>query len=126
MAEALIAKAKGDMTTAFAKMQQRYTSIVQGILTYNNSSTAKQLAALENSKSRQAERESALKREAELKQQKLDQQKRVNFLLIILVGLLALAALAALIFARAPHAAKRHCRPSRLIIHASTNRRSSS
>ena len=100
MAEALIAKAKGDMTTAFAKMQQRYTSIVQGILTYNNSSTAKQLAALENSKSRQAERESALKREAELKQQKLDQQKRVNFLLIILVGFLALAALAALIFAR--------------------------
>jgi len=76
MAEALIAKAKGDMTTAFAKMQQRYTSIVQGILTYNNSSTAKQLAALENSKSRQAERESALKREAELKQQKLDQQKQ--------------------------------------------------
>ena len=100
MAEALIAKAKGDMTTAFAKMQKRYTSIVQRILMSNNSSTAKQLANLESSKARQAERESALKREAALKQQKLDQQKRVNFLLIILVGLLALAALAALIFAR--------------------------
>jgi len=60
MAEALIAKAKGDMTTAFAKMQKRYTTIVQRILMSNNSSTAKQLANLESSKARQAERESAL------------------------------------------------------------------
>ena len=100
MAEALIAKSKGDMETAFAKMQERYTVIVQRILTSNNSSTAKQLANLEASKARQAERETALRREADLKQQKLDQQKRVNLLLMTIAGLLALATILALLFAR--------------------------
>ena len=100
MAEALIAKSKGDMETAFAKMQERYTVIVQRILTSNNSSTAKQLANLEASKARQDEREAALKREAVLKQAELDQQKQRNRLWMVIASLLALAAIFATLFAR--------------------------
>ena len=100
MAEALLARANGDMATAFAKMQQRFTIIVQRILTSNNNSTAKLLANLENSKGRQEERENALMREAELKQAKLEQQQRVNQLLMALAGFLGVAVICAVAFAR--------------------------
>ncbi len=100
MAEALLARAKGDMATAYIKMQQRFTIIVQRILTSNNNSTAKLLANLENSKGRQEERENALIREADLKQAKLEQQQRINQLLMALAGFLGIAAICAVAFAR--------------------------
>ena len=100
MAEALLARAHGDMVTSFAKMQERFTIIVQRILTSNNNSTAKLLANLENSKERQEERENALIREADLKQAKLEQQQRINQLLMALAGFLGIAAICAVAFAR--------------------------
>ncbi len=100
MAEALLAQANRDMVTAYAKMQQRFTIIVQRILTSNNNSTAKLLANLENSKGRQEERENALMREADLKQAKLEQQQRISQLLIALAGFLGVAAICAVAFAR--------------------------
>lgn len=100
MVEALLAQANGDIEMAFAKMRQRYTITVQRILTSNNSSTAKLLANLESSSTRQAEREAGLEREANLQKAKAEQKARVNHLLMMLVALLSLAALLAVIFAR--------------------------
>ena len=100
MADALMAQAKGDMATAYAKMQERNREKIQRILTSNNAGTAKLLANLENTKERQAEREAGLKREASLQKAKAKQQKRVSQLLMVLVGILSLAAILAVIFAR--------------------------
>ena len=100
MAEALLAQARGDMTTAFTKMRERFTIIVQRNLVSNNANTTKLLANLENSKERQAERENSLIREAELKQAKLEQQQRVNQLLMILAGFLGISVIFAVAFAR--------------------------
>lgn len=58
------------------------------------------LANLENTRERQLERETALKREAELKAVQLAQQKRLNAMLQIMLGLMFSALIAALIFLR--------------------------
>ncbi len=100
MADALIAQAHGDMQTAFSKMQARNRDKIQRILNTNNAGTAKLLANLENTKERQAEREAGLQREANLQKAKAEQQRRINQLLFVLVGLLSIAALLSGIFAR--------------------------
>lgn len=72
----------------------------QKLLRSYNENTAQILASLENTKERQAEREAGLKREANLQKAKAEQQKSLNQLLMILVGLLSIAAILAVVFER--------------------------
>jgi len=99
-AKASIAIAKGDRSEAFRLTTAVNDATIQELLTKYNSNTSKLLANLENSKDRQAEREAALQREANLKQEQLEQQKRINRLLMVLSGLFGIAALLAVAFAR--------------------------
>ena len=99
-AEALIALNKRDEALAIRLMNRRVDVNVQQILGRNNADTTTLLANLENNRERQEERENALKREADLKAAQLEAQKRINKLLMLLAGFLALATLAAIIFAR--------------------------
>ncbi len=99
-ARALIAMAKGDNLTSQRLMNQRLDANVQYILNANNGQTANMLAALQNTKERQDERESALLREAALKEVSLQRQKRVIILLFVSAAFLGVMAIGAAFFAR--------------------------
>jgi len=72
----------------------------QKFLANNSRDTTAMLASLENTKERQAEREAAAKREAELQALTIDRQRKVNRMLMILTLLMAIAAMTAVIFAK--------------------------
>jgi len=99
-AEALIALNQGQGERAIRLMNRRTDVSIQEILARNNTDTTNLLANLENTRERQEERENALRREAQLKAAQLEAQKRINRLLIIVAALLAIATIAASIFAR--------------------------
>lgn len=99
-AKALLALKEGNTDEALSLMNQRYDRKVTQILKTTNRDTMEMLAGLENSSERQAEREAALQREAALIQTKLDQQQRINKLLIAFLSLVALSGICALLFAR--------------------------
>ena len=99
-ARALIAMANGDNLTAQRLMNQRLDANVQYILNANNGQTASMLAALQNTKDRQDERETALQREADLKQIALERQRKVIVLLFVSAAFLAVLAIGAFFFAR--------------------------
>lgn len=98
--QALFALAVGDNIKAQELFNQRQDSSVQSILTKNNGETSKMLASLQNTKDRQDERESALKRESQLKQLALDRQKRVIWLLMAVAVILTALTFGAIAFAR--------------------------
>lgn len=99
-AYALIALNEGKTDDALALLNQRYDRKVTQILKTTNRDTMQMLASLENSSERQAEREAALKREAALVQTRLNQQQRINKLLIAFLLLVAMSGVGALLFAR--------------------------
>ena len=99
-AELGLAISSKDETQIYDKLNHLLDLNAQQHLRHYSSNTANILATLENTKERQAEREASLKREANLKQAELDQQKVATRLVAILAGLLALATLLAVIFAR--------------------------
>ena len=72
----------------------------QSLLRSYSTKTSKLVANLQNTKERQAEREAGLTREANLQKAKADQQRRVNQLLMLVIGLLSVAAILATAFAR--------------------------
>ncbi|WP_416878426.1 response regulator [Litorimonas sp.] len=99
-ANALIALEEGNIDKALSLLNQKYDRKVTQILKSTNRDTMEMLADLENSSERQAEREAALQREAALVQTKLDQQQRINKLLIAFLLLVAMSGVGALLFAR--------------------------
>ncbi|WP_418153111.1 ATP-binding protein [Litorimonas sp. RW-G-Af-16] len=99
-AEALIAIAEGQPLEGVKLLNRRLDESVQTILAANSRDTTALLASLENTRERQQEREKALIRENQLKAQKILVQQRVNRLLMVLLGLLGAALIAALFFAR--------------------------
>ena len=99
-ANGLLALAEGRNLDAIKIFNKRLDMSAQRILGLNNTDMTSLLASLENSRERQLERENSLIREAQLKAQKLAEQKKVNKLLWVLVGLLVLSLLGALLFAR--------------------------
>ncbi|WP_415810666.1 response regulator [Litorimonas haliclonae] len=99
-ANALIALKEGNLEKALSLLNQKYDRKVTQILKATNRDTMEMLAELENSSERQAEREAALQREAALIQTKLDQQQRINKLLIAFMLLIGLTGICALLFAR--------------------------
>ena len=99
-AKAAIAIAKGNKTEIIRLTMETNDATVQSLLRRYSDNTSELLANLENTKERQAEREAGLKREASLQKAKAKQQKRVSQLLMVLVGILSLAAILAVIFAR--------------------------
>ena len=99
-AKAAIAIAKGNKTEIIRLTMETNDATVQSLLRRYSDNTSELLANLENTKERQAEREAGLKREASLQKAKAKQQKRVSQLLMVLVGILSLAAILALLFAR--------------------------
>jgi len=92
-AKLAIAIAKGDQEATYKLSNVLLDLNAQNLLRSYSTNTSKLVASLENTKERQAEREDALKREAE-------QQKRTNQLLWVLVIFLSIAAVLAVIFAR--------------------------
>jgi len=92
-AKLAIAIAKGDQEATYKLSNVLLDLNAQNLLRSYSTNTSKLVASLENTKERQAEREDALKREAE-------QQKRTNQLLWLLVIFLSIAAVLAVIFAR--------------------------
>ena len=99
-AKAAIAIANGSRAEAFRLTTAVNDVTAQSLLRRYSDNTSELLASLENSKTRQAEREAGLKRETNLQKSKAEQKARVNQLLMALVALLSLAALSAVIFAR--------------------------
>lgn len=99
-ANGLLALAEGRDLEAIKIFNKRLDMSAQRILGLNNTDMTSLLASLENSRERQLERENSLRREAQLKAQKLAEQKKVNKLLWVLVGLLVLSLFGALLFAR--------------------------
>lgn len=99
-ANALIALEEGKIDKALSLLNQKYDRKVTQILQSTNRDTMEMLADLENSSERQAEREAALQREAALVQTRLDQQQRINKLLIAFLLLVAMSGVGALLFAR--------------------------
>jgi len=72
----------------------------QEFLANNSRDTTAMLAALENSRERQAEREAASAREANLQALTISRQKKLNRVLMVLSALLGLAVVAGLLFTR--------------------------
>ena len=99
-ANALIALEEGKIDKALSLLNKKYDWKVTQILKSTNRDTMEMLADLENSSERQAEREAALQREAALVQTRLDQQQRINKLLIAFLLLVAMSGIGALLFAR--------------------------
>ncbi len=99
-AKALIAQAENRTAESVKHFNARQDLAIKNILDANNQDTADLLATLENSRERQAERESALIREAELKAQKLAEEEKKNRLLMSLLALIGAALVASLLFAR--------------------------
>lgn len=102
-AETVIALKEGNVDKALILMNERYDTRVRGFLQERSNNTMEMLATLGNSSERQAERETALKREQALVQARLEQQQDINKLLLALVVLIGLSGLAALLFASHRH-----------------------
>lgn len=90
-AESLMAANRGETDFALALMKRRADILVDQVQSANSSDMSALLSSLENSRGRQAEREGALQREAELRAEQLKQKNRVNRMLWILIGLLTVA-----------------------------------
>ncbi|NNC38383.1 MAG: response regulator [Hyphomonadaceae bacterium] len=97
--QALIAIAKNDAPSTAKLLNDQLKSIVQLQLSRQSKGIQSLQANLENDKDRQAEREVALLREAELKQSELEAKQRSNVFLMALAGSLLLIAAAAIAFA---------------------------
>jgi signal transduction histidine kinase len=90
-AEALLAMHR-DETQLSIDLMKRWADLqIDSVQSSNSAGMTSLLSNLENTRERQAERESALQREAELKEIQLAQQNRLNRLLWILIGGLTLA-----------------------------------
>ncbi|RKQ68905.1 signal transduction histidine kinase [Litorimonas taeanensis] len=98
--QALIALKEGRADDALTLMNKRYDDRVKRFLMDGSNNTIELLASLENSSERQAERESALKREAALIQTRLDQQQKISRLLMALSALALSMGVIAILFAR--------------------------
>ncbi|MEM7729187.1 MAG: HAMP domain-containing sensor histidine kinase [Pseudomonadota bacterium] len=90
-AEALLAMHRGETAFALALMKRRADKLVTRVQSANSGNMSAMLSNLENTRSRQAEREDALQREAELRAIQLEQQNRLNRLLWVLICGLTLA-----------------------------------
>ncbi|MGB6318001.1 MAG: HAMP domain-containing sensor histidine kinase [Litorimonas sp.] len=90
-AESLLAMHRGETAYALALMKRRSDILVGRVRSANSGDMSAMLSNLENSRSRQAEREAALQREAELKAIQLEQKNRLNRMLWVLIGLLTVA-----------------------------------
>lgn len=90
-AEALIAMHRSEAEMALALMKHRTDLLVQRVQSSNSSDMTSLLTNLENTRGRQAERETALQREAELRAEQLKQKNRLNRLLWVLIALLTIA-----------------------------------
>jgi len=90
----------GDQDTALSLMNKRLDLTSQKLLTANMRDTTSMLAALENSRERQLERQAAAKREAELQAQTIQKQRNLNHMLMVLIAFLTAMVGAAIIFAR--------------------------
>lgn len=99
-AEALIAFAEGDIKLGQRLITERMDKYIQSTLRRSNEASAELIATLENSKSRQIERQSALQREAVLREAELQQKTVTNSLLIILTSFMAVAAVLSGLFGR--------------------------
>ena len=96
----LLALNDNDRDLALQLYNRRLDVTSQKLLTTSARDTTSMLASLENSRERQAERAAAAKREAELQEITIQEQRKLNRLLIILVGLLAMASICLLGFLR--------------------------
>ncbi len=93
--------AQSEDTQLATQLYSRQLDVVsQKFLDNNSRDTTAMLADLENSRERQAEREAATAREAELQAMTIDRQRKLNRLLMALVIFMALAMAAAILFAR--------------------------
>ncbi|MGB6229517.1 MAG: ATP-binding protein [Litorimonas sp.] len=90
-ARALLAASTGDPGEAVALMNRRLDLMIGKMYDRGAADTAAFLTHLENGRERQQERENALAREAELKAVQLEQQTKLNRMLWILLGGLAIA-----------------------------------
>lgn len=90
-AEALLAMHRGETAYSLALMKRRADMIVGRIHSANSGNMTAMLSNLENTRERQAEREAALQREAELQAVQLEQKNRLNRMLWILIGVLTVA-----------------------------------
>lgn len=99
----IIALKDGRVDEALSLMNNRFDKRVQRLLSESSNNTNEILASLENSSERQAEREEGLRREAAFIQSRLDQQKKITNLLILLTGLTLITGLGAMLFARKQH-----------------------
>jgi len=99
-AKALIAFDKGETRLGQKLMTQRMDQFIQSTLRTNSASASKLIANLENTKSRQIERQGALQREADLREAELKQQTVTNSLLLVLSVLMGMAAILSALFAR--------------------------
>lgn len=101
--QTLIALKDGRVDEALSLMNNRFDKGIQRLLTETSNNTNEILASLENSSERQAEREAGLRKEAAFIQSRLDQQKKITNLLILLTCLTLLTGLGALLFAKKQH-----------------------
>ena len=99
-AKALLAMNQGEYKSANNYYNEILKQNIQQLLSISAQQTSTKLAALQNTKDRQAEREAALQRESELQKEALDKQAQSNRLLTILLAVLSAAMIAALAFAR--------------------------
>ena len=102
-ARTLIALNEGRTDDALKLMNERYDTRVRSLLEEKTNNTAEILASLSNSSERQAEREEALQREAFLVQSRLEQQQKINTLLIGLISLLLFGGVVGALLARHRH-----------------------
>lgn len=90
-AEALLAMHRGETELSVALTKRWADLQINRVQASNSAGMTSLLSNLENTRDRQAEREGALQREAELKAIQLEQQSRLNRMLWILIGGLTLA-----------------------------------
>jgi len=95
----LLAKAE-DPKLATALYNRQLDVTAQKFLENNSRDTTSMLADLENSRERQAERDAAAAREAELLAMNLDRQRKLSKALMVLSGFISLAMIASLIIMR--------------------------
>ncbi len=91
----LLAKAE-DPKLAIALYNRQLDVTAQKFLANNSRDTTAMLADLENSRERQAERDAAAAREARLQAETLDRQRKLNKVLLVLIGFVSIVAAASI------------------------------